>query len=388
MCAGLNVDLLNAADAKASLSPEGFTELQVGALAPEFELAGIDGRTHRLMDYGKARVLMLAFISNHCPDSHAAEGRLMQLLRDYQGRGLEVVAINPNNPEGLSPDELGYSKYNDGFEDMKKYAAEAGFNFPYLYDGETQAVAKAYGCLATPHVFIFDADRKLRYRGQLDDSRFADPATVKSSDARNAVEAILDGKAVQVEITKPHGCSTKWLEKKKRVTEQLAKWNSTPVDIELIDAEGAAAIRRNGTRKLRLINVWATWCGPCVAEFPELVKVSRKFDLRDFEMISISVDEPGDRGRVKSFLEKQGAGMSARLQKSVQAEKRATNSYLFRGASMNELMQVLDPDWPGAIPHTVLVGPSGDILWRKNGLVEGDELQSKVLEILGPYYKP
>ena len=206
-------------------------DLKIGDAAPDFSLPGIDGKTHTLADYKDAKLLMVAFLSNHCPDSHAAESRIKKLVADMKGKSFTFVAINPNNPDGLSIDELGYSKYNDGFDDMKKYAAEAGFDFPYLYDGETQAVAKAYGCLATPHVFLFDAARKLRYKGQFDDSRFADAATVKSTDARNAVEALLAGKPVPVEVTKPHGCSTKWLSKKENVATQTEKWDKTPVDV-------------------------------------------------------------------------------------------------------------------------------------------------------------
>ncbi|HRQ90675.1 MAG TPA: TlpA family protein disulfide reductase, partial [Bacteroidia bacterium] len=310
-------------------------------------------------------------------------------LADYRPRGMAFVAINPNHPEGLSIDELGYSKYNDGFDDMKAYAAEQGFDFPYLYDGETQAVAKAYGCLATPHVFIFDAERKLRYKGRFDDSRFGgDDSTVKSPDARNAVEALLAGKPVPVETTKPMGCSTKWRSKKTAVAEQMAKWDSTPVDVEPIDAAGVAALRKNGTNKVRLINVWATWCAPCVQEFPELVETSRKFGLRDFEFISISADDPSDPAPVKAFLEKQKAGMSARLKKSVEAEGRRTNSYLFSGSDMDELMKALDPEWPGAIPHTLVVDTDGTIIWRHNGVVDGEELRTAILGHLGDYYKP
>jgi peroxiredoxin len=363
-------------------------DLNIGDPAPDFALPGIDGKTHRLSDYKDGKVLMIFFTSNHCPTSHGAEARLKNLLADTRGKGLTFVAINPNHPDGLSIDELGYSKYSDGFEDMKKYAADQGFDFPYLYDGDTQLTAKAYGCLATPHVFIFDAERKLRYKGRFDDSQYADPATVKSPDARNAVEALLAGRPVPVPITKPHGCSTKWRSKQAGIAKQTEKWNTTPVEVEPIDAAGVAALRKGGTANVRLFNVWATWCAPCVAEFPELVAASRKFDMRNFEFISISMDQLKDSAKVKAFLEKNGAGLSNRLKKSVKAEERKSNSYLFTGGTTEDLMKALDPDWPGGIPHTVLVDTDGKILWRHNGAVNGDELRAKVLERLGTVYKP
>lgn len=173
------------------------TPLGIGATAPDFTLPGIDDKTHNLAEYAKSDVLMIAFISNHCPSSQRAESRIKKLVSEMRGKSFKLVAINPNHPDGLRPDELGYSKYNDGFDDMKKHAKEQGFNFDYLYDGETQATAKAYGCLATPHVFVFDKERKLRYQGRFDDSRFDDDATVKSTDARNAVQALLVGQPVQ-----------------------------------------------------------------------------------------------------------------------------------------------------------------------------------------------
>jgi peroxiredoxin len=363
-------------------------DLKIGDAAPDFKLLGIDDKRHTLGDYRAAKVLMVAFISNHCPDSHAAEARIKKLIRDMPAGQFSLVAINPNSPDGLSIDELGFSKYNDGFDDMKKYAADEGFNFPYLYDGETQAIAKAYGCLATPHVFVFDADRKLRYKGQFDDSRFADEATVTSQDARHAVEALLAGKPVPVEITKPHGCSTKWLDKKDLVSKKVEQWDKTPVDMEVIDAAGVAGLRKNGTNKMRLFNVWATTCAPCVAEFPELVTTARKFGLRDFELITISTDDPKDSAKVKAFLEKRGAGLLDRLKPSLKAEGRTTNSYIFKEADTNALMKALDPEWPGAIPHTVLVGTNGEILWRHNGAVNGEELRTVILEKMGRFYRP
>lgn len=371
----------------ATLAQEGLRDLKIGDPAPDFALPGIDGKTHRLADYKDGKVLMIFFTSNHCPTSHGADARLKKFLASTRPRGLTFVAINPNHPDGLSIDELGYSKYNDGFEDMKKYAADRGFDFPYIYDGEKQTTAKAYGCLATPHVFIFDAERKLRYKGRFDDSPYEAESTVKSPDAKNAVEALFAGQPVPVPITKPHGCSTKWITKKTGITGKMQKWDKTPVDIEPIDAAGVAALRKGGTKNLRLFNVWATWCAPCVAEFPELVATSRRFDMRNFEFISISMDEMKDLPKAKTFLEKRGAGLSDRLKKSVNEEGRKSNSYVFTG-TQEDLVKALDPEWPGPIPHTLLIDTNGKVLWRHNGQVNGDELRTKILEHLGTHYTP
>jgi thiol-disulfide isomerase/thioredoxin len=329
---------------------------------------------------------MVIFLSNHCPYSHASETRLLPLVAEMKDRGLTVVAINPNSPEAVSVDELGYSKYNDSYDEMKLYAKERGFTFPYLYDGDTQATSKAYGCLCTPHVFVFDRERKLRYSGRFDDSRFEDPATVKSPDARNAVEALLAGKPVPVESTKPMGCATKWIEHKQKVATVDEKWAATPVVLETIDAAGTARLAKNDTKKVRVINVWATWCPPCVAEFPGLVATSRRFANRDFELITISIDDPADEAKVKSFLQSQRAAVPNRVQRSLKAEGRTTNNYLSTGANSEELMSAIDPEAPGPVPYTVVIAPGGKVLYRKSGEIDVEELQSKILDTLGVYY--
>lgn len=372
----------------ASSLPEGFHELQIGESAPEFELVGTDEEKHTLKDYAGADLLMIAFLSNHCPTSQAVEGRIKKLVKDYKGRGLQLVAINPNDPAALRPDELGYSKYNDSFPEMKRHAKEQDFTFPYLYDGETQKTSLAYGCLATPHVLLFDKERKLRYQGRLDDSRYADESSVTAPDARNAIEALLAGKPVPVEVTKPHGCSTKWIDKRGHVAADNEKWEKGEVDVELIDAKGVAALRKNATNKVRMFNVWATWCGPCVKEFPELVATSRKFGLRDFEFISISLDDPETLGEVKAFLEKHNAIVPEKLKPSLKEEGRKGNAYVFNESNTDGLIQALDPEWPGPIPHTLVVAPGGEVIFRHNGIVDGEELRTKILEHMGRFYVP
>lgn len=374
--------------AKKSAMPEGFHELKIGDAAPDFELIGIDEEMHTLQDYADADLLMIAFLSNHCPTSQAVEGRIKRLVKDYKGKGLKLVAINPNDPAALRPDELGYSRYNDSFPEMKRHAKEQDFNFDYLYDGDTQKTALAYGCLATPHVMIFDKERKLRYQGRLDDSRYADDATVTAPDARNAIEALLAGQPVPVEVTKPHGCSTKWIDKREQVAANNEKWENGEVEVELIDAKGVAALRKNDTKKVRLFNVWATWCGPCVKEFPELVATSRKFGLRDFEFISISMDDPKELPAVKTFLEKYNAIVPDKLKPSLKAEGRKGNAYVFNEASSDALIEALDPEWPGPIPHTLVVAPGGEVIFRHNGEIDGDELRGKILEAMGRFYVP
>lgn len=368
-------------------APEGFQTLNIGDAAPNFSLIGIDDKKHTLADYADAKVLVITFISNHCPTSQAAEGRIKKLVADYASKGVQVLAINPNHPDALRPDELGYSIYNDGFEDMKLHAKEQGFDFPYLYDGETQAVSKAFGCLATPHIFVFDADRKLRYKGYFDESRFADAATVKKPATEDAVKALLAGQDVAVPETRPHGCSTKWLTKKEEVAKDHEKWQKASVDVEMINAEGVAALRKNGTKKVRLFNVWATYCGPCVKEFPLLTAAARKFGLRDFELITISLDDPADKDAVKAFLEKQQASIPDKIKPTLKAEGRTTNSYIYEG-DPDALIAALDTEWPGPTPHTVLVAPDGSVVWRHNGELEGNQLQEEILKHLGRYYQP
>ena len=233
-------------DLESELPPDAH-HLKIGEAAPGFALKGVDGKTYTLADFKDAPVLMVVFLSDHCPYSHAVETRLLRLVAEMKSRGLAVAAISPNNPTAMVIGELGYTKYGDSYEEMKLYAKEQGFVFPYLYDGDKQTTAKAYGCLCTPHVFLFDHARKLQYMGRFDDSRFAETNTVHSTDARNALEELLAGKPVTTAVTKPFGCSTKWIENKAELIRIDEKMYGGPVVLESIDATNVAALARNDT---------------------------------------------------------------------------------------------------------------------------------------------
>ena len=366
--------------------PKGFTPLDIGDAAPDFELPGVDGKTYSLSDFAEPDVLMVYFTGTHCPTSHGVEKRLQTFLKSMEGTSFGFVAINPNHSSGLRPDEFGHTKYDETFEDSRRYARDLGWEFPFLYDGDKQLTARAYGCLATPHVFVFDKDRKLRYNGRFDDSRLPDPASVKNPDAINAVKALLAGKSVPVEKTRPHGCSTKWRERSAHVAQEEAKWQAAVATVENIDADAVAKLRKNGSGKVRLFNVWATWCAPCVKEMPELTRIARKFSRREFELITISLDSPEDKEKVADFLGKVRAVMSDKLRQTVKAEGRSTNNYIYTGASTDDLADALDPEWPGPAPYSLLIDQNGKVIYRKLGVIDAEKVTTTILDTLTHYH--
>ncbi len=175
--------------------------LPIGAQAPDFSLKGVDGKTYTLASFKNSPVLMIVFTCNHCPTAQAYEDRVIQITKDYKSKGVAVIAIMPNDAQAIRLDELGYTDLSDSFDEMKIRAKQKQYNFPYLYDGETQAVAHAYGPIATPHVFIFDKDRKLCYSGRIDDVE-KPTKTPHTQDTRNALDALLAGKKPDVTTTK------------------------------------------------------------------------------------------------------------------------------------------------------------------------------------------
>ncbi|MBU6301055.1 MAG: redoxin domain-containing protein [Verrucomicrobia bacterium] len=358
--------------------------LAIGQPAPDFDLPGIDGRNHRLAEYASSPVLVVLFTCNHCPTAQAAEERVKRMVADFRDKGVQWVAISPNDPKAVRIDELGYAVYGDDLEDMKRHAADHGFNFPYLYDGESQSVSRAFGVVATPQVFIFDQGRKLRYQGRIDDSKYEDGAT--RHDARNAIEALLAGQPVPVETTRTFGCSTKWSDKRDGVTEAEAAWRSREVTVETIDANGVKALAANTTTKLRLVNLWATWCGPCVEEFPHLVTLNRQFEGRGFDVITLSQDDPDQIKAVRDFLRSEHAALGKRSEVSVKDEGRRTNNYVWAGSSTDELAAALDPQWDGSVPYSLLIAPGGKIVYRVSGELDLLEMRRRIVGQLGRFY--
>lgn len=348
--------------------------LDIGASAPDFSLPGIDPetyeeKTYALADFADAGILAIIFTCNHCPTAQAYEERIKKLADEYRARGVAVVVISPNDPKAVRLDELGYTDLSDSFDEIKIRAKDHHFDFPYLYDGETQATSRAYGPVATPHVFLFDRDRKLRFCGRIDDHE--NPAKTRTHDTQSALDAMLAGQPVPVATTRTFGCSIKWSDKRQSAADALAVWDREEAELQPIDDDGLHELVANKTDKLRVINIWATHCGPCVTEFPELVTINRMYRNRDFEMVTVSADAPENRNAAFKFLIRQHASMV---------------NYIYDKDDPYALGDALGVEWPGALPFTLVVKPGGEIAYSKMGPIDPLELRRAIVDELSRYY--
>ncbi len=336
--------------------------LTIGSPAPDFCLPGIDDKTHCLKDYASAKVLVIAFTCNHCPTAQLYEQRIMKLVEDYQDKGVTMVAIEPNNPNAVRLDELGYTDVGDSLEDMKVRAAYRHFNFTYLYDGETQKTATAYGPSATPHLFIFDAERKLRYQGRVDNNTREPLVTTK--DARNAIDALLAGKPVPVENTPSVGCSTKWMYKEASRQKELEKFEKMPVNLKPASQDDLKALRKNSTGKLLLVDFWATWCQPCREEFPEFETMYRMYGKRGFDLVTVSINYPDEQPGVL---------------KALNSEHATSTNFILGSTDIYANLAAFDPKWNAAVPYTLLIRPDGEVVYKSQGTVDVVKLRRLII---------
>jgi peroxiredoxin len=340
--------------------------LKVGAHAPDFNLPGVDGKMHSLKDYAASKVLVIVFTCDHCPVAQMYESRIKQLAADYRSRGVSLVAIMGNDPKAVHLSEMGYTDVGDSLPEMKIRASYRHLDYPYLYDGANQSVALKYGPTATPHVFIFDQQRILRYEGRVDNNARANMAT--KHEAKDAIEALLAGKSITVPDTPAVGCSTKWAYKETGANAEIAQGDQKPASVEMISVDQLKTLRKNiGTDQLLLVNFWATWCGPCMEEFPDLQKMVRMYANRQLKVVTVSINSPDEKKFVLAFLNKQHA-MSTNL--------------LFGGNDSAEAVSAFGTDWKGGVPYTVLIGMKGEILFKQQGGMNTLDVERAILKNL------
>jgi thiol-disulfide isomerase/thioredoxin len=339
--------------------------LKIGSKAPNFTLPNpVDGKTYSLEDFDHAKVLVIVFTCNHCPTAEMYEGRIKKIAADYRDQGVALVAIQPNGLIGYS--ERSHDDLGDSPEEMKIRAEYRDFNFPYLYDGETQAIARQYGPIATPHVYVFDQQRILRYTGHVDNNPREKLVTAR--EARDAIDAVLAGKPVAVETTPVIGCVTKWKRPGEGAVEKegysSASWLKKPVNLEMVGADTLTALRKNATGKFLVVNFWATWCEPCREEFPDLLAIAQMYQKRPFELVTVSTNYPDEKKAVQAFLEEQHA---------------VTRNLMFGGTDPYQLIAAFDKSWSGGVPFTMVIGMNGEVLYKSLGGIDALEIRRTLL---------
>jgi thiol-disulfide isomerase/thioredoxin len=196
--------------------------------------------------------------------------------------------------------------------------------------------------------------------------------TVKTHEARDAIEALLEHREVAVKHAGVFGCSTKWKEKEAARLEALRKIEAQPVVLEMASAADLAKLRSNPSRKTLLVSFWATWCGSCIHEFPDMEDTYRMYGVRDVELVTVAANMPDEKAGVERILEKMHA---------------TSRNLLFASADTAALQAAFDPTWESAVPYTVVIAPDGKILYRKQGSVDILELRRTILATLPSDYE-
>jgi thiol-disulfide isomerase/thioredoxin len=187
---------------------------------------------------------------------------------------------------------------------------------------------------------------------------------VKTRDARTAIDAVLAGARVPVERTPVTGCTLRRLPDVSARQEELAKIEAEPVALQMADEASLKKLRTNPAGKLLLVNFWATWCGPCVTEFPELQTTYRMYRTRGFDFVSVSSDDPDDKPKVMEFLKKNHA---------------SSTNMQFATPDTFGLQAAFDPAMPAAVPFTLLIAPNGDVLFQQLGELDFLKLRRAIL---------
>lgn len=324
--------------------------LSVGQPVPDFSLKDTKGKLHSLQAY-RGQMVVIGFVGAKCPISNAYITRMNGIAQDYQAKKVVFLGINSNANEPLSL--------------IKENAAKAKYGFAILRDPRN-VVADSFGAMVTPEIFVLDAEGVLRYHGRVDSA--SDIARVERHDLRVALDELLAGKAPSKPDLKAFGCQIKRVPGSKTPPKPVAakaKEPNTEGLVTLLKPAEFNKLKTDSQGKVLLINFWATWCAPCVAEFPEFVMIDKNYRSKGVRTVSISTDEKSDiESAVVPFLKKQKAEFE---------------SYLSDADDPQLLIDVVDKNWSGALPATFVFDKQGKLVFTKYGIIDREELL-KVLE--------
>src|SRR5215470_9214114 len=345
----------------------------VGAPAPDFTLADLSGKSHALKDY-RGKTVVISFISARCPISNAYKERIRAVADEYSKRDVAFLGVNSNADESV--------------EEMRAYAAKNNLDFTILKD-KGNVVADAYAAERTPKVYVIDGEGVLRYQGRIDNSQ--NPSLVKRNDLREALNEMLAGKPVSVADTRALGCMIKRVQDAKaapakvsaKTTAEQPAPNPKAVPVK-VSAKTTAAqsapkigtlkpadfnkFKDSARGKVLVLNFWATWCGPCVAEFPELVALDEKYRDKGVKLVGITADDPSDvQPKVIPFIKKQKVKFDIVLQDTDDPE---------------QMMNQITKDWNGVIPATFVYDKQGNLAYSHFGIIDRDLLVAEIEKAL------
>ena len=371
--------------------------LSIGQSAPDFTAADLNGKAHSLKDY-RGQVAVIVFLSTECPFSNAYIERLSAIAGDYSKMNVALLGVNSNPAESL--------------DQIREHSRKNKLDFAILKD-EGSRVADAYGATRTPEVFVVDGAGALRYHGRIDNSK--ETARVKRNDLREALDETLAGKVVSQPETKAFGCPIKMVRKNNAVggveqssvkesgfarsdglprfanalvpqkkpapkpaatkpaatkpaaTKKSVVFRATP-KVAPLKPEDFNKFKDTANGKVLVINFWATWCGPCVAEFPEFVALDRKYRNKGVKIVGITADDPGDvKPKVIPFIKKKRVKFDILLQDTDDPQ---------------QMMDLINKDWPGVLPATFVYDKQGNLAYSRFGIIDRDLLVAEIEKAL------
>ncbi|MGH9769997.1 MAG: redoxin domain-containing protein [Blastocatellia bacterium] len=327
--------------------------LVIGNPAPDFALADLNGKSHALKDY-RDKTVVVSFISARCPISNAYKDRIRAVADEYAKRDVAFIGVNSNADE--SPEE------------MRAYAAKNNLDFTILKD-TGNVVADAYAAERTPKVYVIDGEGVLRYQGRIDNSQ--NPRMVKRNDLREALNEMLAGKPISVAETKALGCLIKRVQDAKAPSAKTAAKTAAAQDEPKVGTLKPADFNKfkdSAKGQVLVLNFWATWCGPCVAEFPDLVALDAKYRDKGVKLVGITADDPGDvQPKVIPFIKKQKVKFDIILQDTEDPQ---------------EMMDKINKDWPGVLPATFVYDKQGNLAYSRFGIIDRALLVAEIEKAL------
>jgi peroxiredoxin len=320
------------------------TKISVGQPAPDFALKDTSGKSHSLKAY-RGRTVVIGFVGTKCPIANAYITRMNNIAAEYKAKNVVFFGINSNVTEPLKL--------------VKEHATKANYVFSILKD-ESNVVADSFGATVTPEMYIIDGEGVLRYHGRVDNA--SDERRVERHDLRVALDELLTGKPISKPDLKAFGCVIKraGVTETKMLQKPATKPAATESPITLLKPADFTKLKAESNGKVLLINFWATWCAPCVAEFPEFVMIDKTYRAKGVRTVSISTDEKSDiESAVLPFLKKQKAEFE---------------SFVSDSEDPQELIDVVDKNWSGALPATFVFDKQGKIVLTKYGIIDREEL--------------